>query len=136
MVDVFVKTTLTNAFDRARARRGSLKPEYVRRVEVEARVDTGAVRCVIPRHILDELGVDLADQQVVTLADGRSHLVHLSDVIVFNLLDRETAEEAIVMGDEVLIGQTVLEKLDLWVHCRELKVVGNPDHPHEARTRL
>ncbi len=41
-----------------------------------------------------------------------------------------------VLGDEVLIGQTVLEKLDLLVDCRNQRVVPNPAHPDQPVTKV
>jgi len=51
-------------------------------------------------------------------------------------MGRDTSEEAMVLGDEVLIGQTVLEKLDLLVDCRNQRVVPNPAHPDQPVTRV
>jgi hypothetical protein len=45
-------------------------------------------------------------------------------------------EEALVLGDEVLIGQTVLEKLDLLVDCAKQKLVPNPAHPDQPVTKV
>ena len=39
--------------------------------------------------------------------------------------------EALVLGDEVLIGQTVLEKLDLLADCVHRRLVPNPAHPDQ-----
>jgi hypothetical protein len=49
-------------------------------------------------------------------------------------LGRDTAEEAFVLGDTVLIGQTVLEKLDLLVDCLRQRVIPNPAHPDGPTT--
>jgi hypothetical protein len=42
----------------------------------------------------------------------------------------------LVLGSEVLIGQTVLETLDLLVDCTNLRVVPNPDHPDQPVVRI
>ena len=36
-----------------------------------------------------------------------------------------------VLGDEILIGQTVLEKTDLLVDCTRQQLVPNPAHPNQ-----
>ena len=51
-------------------------------------------------------------------------------------MGRETLEEALILGDEVLIGQTVLEKLDLWIDCMNQKLVPNPAHPDQPVTKV
>ena len=56
--------------------------------------------------------------------------------VIFNINGRDTMEEALVLGDEVLVGQTVLEKLDLLVNCYEQKLVPNPAHPDQPVTKV
>jgi len=41
-----------------------------------------------------------------------------------------------VTGDEVLIGQVVLEKLDLLVDCRNQRLIGNPTNPNYPVTYI
>lgn len=48
----------------------------------------------------------------------------------------ETLEEALVLGDEVLIGQTVLEKLDLHADCANQRLLPNPAHPDQPATKV
>ena len=42
---------------------------------------------------------------------------------------RETIVEALVVGNEVLIGQVVLEQIDLLIDCRNQQLIPNPKHP-------
>ena len=35
----------------------------------------------------------------------------------------------LVVGNEVLIGQVILEKLDLLVDCKNQRLIPNPEHP-------
>ena len=46
-----------------------------------------------------------------------------------------TLEEALVLGDEVLVGQTVLEKLDLLADCANGRVLPNPAIPTNPSRR-
>ena len=46
---------------------------------------------------------------------GRTEAVSVTEPLVVEIDGRDTLEEALILGDEVLIGQTVLEKLDLFV---------------------
>ncbi len=41
-----------------------------------------------------------------------------------------------MLGDEVLIGQTVLEKLDLFVDGQRQRLVPNPAHPDQPITKV
>lgn len=136
MGEIRVKVRLTNAIDEALARRGQLADDQIRRCEVDAMVDTGAVRTVIPVHVLQSLGAGTRGKRVAQYADGRTESVDLSEAIIVDILGRDTTEEAMVLGDEVLIGQTVLEKLDLLADCANHCVVPNPAHPDQPVTKV
>ena len=41
-----------------------------------------------------------------------------------------------VLGDEVLIGQTVLEKLDLLPDCTNHRLIPNPAHPDQPVSKV
>jgi len=131
MGEVRVKTKLTNAVDESLARSGQLALADVRTYEADALVDTGAVASVIPVHVVQRLGLQTRRQKVVEYADGRHDVVDVSGPVIFDINGRDTLEEAFIIGDEVLIGQTVLEKLDLLVDCTNHKVVPNPAHPDQ-----
>ena len=135
MGEVRVEATITNAYDDYRAKSGLIEHREIRRVVISALVDTGAVRCCIPRRILEDLGADIFGELKTTFADGRRSMVPLSNALLIDVMGRFTFEDALVMGDEVLIGQTVLEKLDLWIDVKGQRVVGNPGHPDETITR-
>ena len=59
MGEVRVQVRLTNAVDQARLRWGLLRAEQMRTYEAIALVDTGAVRCVLPPHVVQRLGLEL-----------------------------------------------------------------------------
>lgn len=130
MGEVRVKVRLTNAADESNARKGLIKSEEVRSVEVEALVDTGAVRCVIPVTIKDQLGLDTTSRRHAQFADGRSEEVDVTEPVRIDLENRPTYEDCLVLGDQVLIGQTALESTDLFVDCVGGRLVPNPAHPH------
>jgi clan AA aspartic protease len=136
MGEVRVKATITNAVDEALARRGQISLAEIRRYEADAMLDTGPVRSVIPSHVAQLLGLANRGQRVVEYADGRKEAVDVTEAVVINILDRDTLEEALVLGDEVLIGQTVLEKLDLIVDCNSRRVMPNPAHPDQPVTKV
>ncbi len=69
-------------------------------------------------------------------ADGRKESVGVTEPLIIEFLRRDTLEEALVLGDEVLIGQTVLEKLDLLADCANQRLVPNPAHPSQPVTKI
>ena len=136
MGEVRVVTRLTNAVDEELVRRGLLSADQVRSCEADALVDTGAVRTVVPPHIAALLGLAFRGQRTAEYADGRTEAVSVTGPLVVELQGRDTLEEALVLGDEVLIGQTVLEKLDLFVDCQGRRLVPNPAHPDQPITKV
>ncbi len=60
----------------------------------------------------------------------------MTEPLVVEIDGRDTLEEALILGDEVLIGQTVLEKLDLFVDSRRRRLVPNPAHPDQPITKV
>ena len=131
MGEIREQVTLTNAVEASMARRGLLPPGDVRQIIVEAIVDTGAVRSVLPQHVVDQLGLEIRGQQVAQYADGRSESVGITEGVFFKCQSRTTLEEALVLGTEVLIGQTVLEKLDLLADCNACRLVPHPGRPNQ-----
>ena len=132
MGEVRIKVRLTNAADEALARRGQLDPQQVRSLEVDALVDTGAVRCVIPPSIKERLGLGTVARRQARYADGRAEEVDVTEPIRIELEGRPTYEDCLVLGDQVLIGQTALESTDLFVDCVGGRLVPNPAHPNSV----
>ncbi|MBM3839883.1 MAG: clan AA aspartic protease [Verrucomicrobia bacterium] len=111
-------------------RSGLIKPEQVRSVEIEALVDTGAVRCVIPAAVMELLGLRTTSRRRAQFADGRSEEVDVTEPVRIELENRPTYEDCLVLGDQVLIGQTALKSTDLFVDCVGGRLVPNPAHPN------
>ena len=134
MGEVRVKARIINSADAQAAQAGKLPIEQVRSIETNALVDTGAVRSCIPASLLEELGILPYDQVTVELADGRKSVVGIADGVRFEIMDRRSGDDALVLGDEVLIGQTLLEKMDLLVDCTRQRLV--PAHPEGPINKL
>jgi clan AA aspartic protease len=136
MGEVRANVLITNAVDDELVRRGEASADQVRSYEANALVHAGAVRSVIPQHIVELLGLTIRGQRVVEYADGRKDMVDVTGPVIFKILDRDTLEEALVLGDEVLIGQTVLEKTDVMVDRNSQRVHANPAHPDQPVTKV
>lgn len=132
MGEVRVMVRLSNAADMALVRRNLMRPEEIRAVEADALVDTGAVTFVLPSLVVERLGLARPFKQVAEYADGRREEVDVTEPVFVELLGRHTVEEALVLGDEVIVGQTILEKTDLYVDCRQKRLLPNPAHPDQS----
>jgi len=126
-----VKVTLINAVDESLAALGQLPSERNCRLDVDALVDTGAVSAVLPIEVVDRLGLAILGHRVAQFADGRKEPVNLVGPVIFEALGRKTVEEPLVLGDQLLSGQTVLEKTDLLADCQRQRLVPNPARPDQ-----
>jgi clan AA aspartic protease len=134
--EVRVKVKLTNAGDEVMVRRGLLSADKVRHYEADALVDTGAVRSVLPAHIVQRLGLAIVGKTRAVYANDGAEEVDIAEVVGIDIDGRRTTEETLVLGSEVLIGQTVLESLDLQVDCTNQRLIGNPAHPDQPVIKI
>ena len=128
MGEIHANVTLENAGDREYFRRGDRAEANIRRTTVEGIVDTGAVSLVIPEEVATELGLQYWGTRTVVYADERREERPVTDVTI-EIGNLATRTEAIVgpAGSQVLIGQVVLEVLDLIADCRNRTLA--PRHP-------
>jgi clan AA aspartic protease len=131
MGEVRVMIRLSNAADMALVRRNLMRSEEIRSVEADALVDTEAVTFVLPSLVVERLGLARPFKQVAEYADGRREEVDVTEPVFVELMGRHTIEEALVLSDEVIVGQTILEKTDLYVDCRQKRLLPNPAHPDQ-----
>ena len=133
---VRVQVKLTNAVDEELVKRGLLNPTLLRVYETQALVDSGATRTVMPMSVVQHLGLRIRGQEIAKYADAQQEAVGLTGPVIIEVLGRETIEAVMVTGDEVLIGQTVLEALDLLVDCKNQRLIPNPANPYKPVLRV
>ncbi len=136
MGEVRVKVKMINAGDEAMLRRGKISKEEVRTYETDALVDTGATPSVLPIDVVQRLGLDLVRKERATYAKNSSENVDVTEPVSFEILGRRVTEEALVLGDEVIIGQIALERTDLLVDCTNHSVITNPAHPDQLVIKI
>ena len=129
MGEVRVKVELSNAVDEGLVRRGLLRPDQVRKYSADALVDTGAIASVLPIHVVQQLGLATIGKARAEYANGFE--VDLTEPVSIAINGRRATEETLVLGSEVLIGQTILERMDLLVDCVNKRIVPNPAHPDQ-----
>lgn len=132
MGQVHVRVLLTNYREAILARLGQFDATQVHQYETEALIDTGAVRSAMPAAVADRLGLMRLRRTDAQYADGRVEAVDMTEVFTIEMLGRQTETSAMVLGEHILIGVTVLEGLDLMVDCLRQRLVpyqGTPDQP-------
>jgi clan AA aspartic protease len=132
MGQVHVRVLLTNYREALLARLGQFDASQVHQYETEAMIDTGAVRSAMPAAVADRLGLLRLRRTDAQYADGRVEAVNMTEVFTIEMLGRQTEMSAMVLGEHLLIGVTVLEELDLMVDGLRQRLVpyqGTPDQP-------
>ena len=131
MGEVRANVVLQNADDRGLARRGVIQLAGVRRVEADVLVDTGAVLVLLPQDMVETLGLEQIDKAVVTLADDRNVEMPRAGPLVVTVLGRTMHTDCLVgpPGCEALLGQLVLEGLDLIIDPTKRQITVRPESP-------
>jgi predicted aspartyl protease len=121
---------IENLHDLYRASRGEIKPEEVRRVEVEeAVVDTGCTVMGLPKRFIEQLGLTSSHTQRSMSVTGGTDLKAFGTVRL-TIEGRECPLDVFELPDEcpVAIGQIPLDWLDFVVDPGQRKLIGNPAH--------
>ena len=132
MGEIRTEVKLENADDRALVRRGHGTESEVRRTTVDGIVDTGAVTLMLPQNVVERLGLERQGTAFVTYADERRDERALAGPVSVGIGSRTMVTECIVGPplSEPLIGQVVLERLDLIADCASQTVTPrHPDYP-------
>jgi predicted aspartyl protease len=126
MGEVVERITLVNTGDTAMCRRGIIKEADVRKVTVDAVVDTGAGPLVITEAMRQRLGLDIERDESVFLAGKVPQKCAVAELVDIHCKDRYTSSRPLVLpeGDETLLGVIPLEDMDLMVNPVERCLVG------------
>jgi len=134
MGKVIVKIKLTNLKDAFLKTAGARKAEP-REVEVEALVDTGAIRLYLKPTVIKKLGLERTDTVRSRTSNGDA-IRYKYEPVRLELMGRRENFDVIEVPENVpnLIGQVPLEVLDFVVDARSQKLVPNPAHGGEQMT--
>ncbi|MCC7484744.1 MAG: aspartyl protease family protein [Burkholderiales bacterium] len=101
-------------------------------VEVRALVDIGATFMCVTEEIAHQLGFDTTEvsQQLVRTADGLQIRVPKIAPVEISFGNRTYVTEAVVLGDQPLMGMLPMEAMDLVEDPRTQRLAVNPDHPN------
>ena len=131
MGEVVVDVELENSADRAVFERGHGQASDIRSSTVEAIVDTGAVMLVLPQNVVERLGMKILRTVVVTYADERKEERPVAGPLTVRIGNRFMITECVVGPplSQPLLGQIVLEALDLVVDCARRTLGPRPESP-------
>ena len=132
MGEIHSNVTLENTEDRAVVNRGHGQEADVRRTTIDGIVDTGAVTLVLPQNVVERLGLEQQGTAFVTYADERREERPLAGPVSVRIGNRGMVTNCVVgpPQSEPLIGQVVLEMLDLIADCTNRTLTPRyPDYP-------
>lgn len=129
--EIVASMKLENAGDRENASAGLCDDATVRRATVRGVVDTGAVLLMLPENVVSQLGLRTQRDAVVTYADERQETRPVAGPVAVHIDNRFMITECIVGPplSEALIGQVVLEALDLVADCNRRTLGPRPESP-------
>lgn len=131
MGEVKVEVDLENAVDRELVLRGQLAETDVRKLTTRLLVDSGAVRLVLPQDEVEALGLREIGKIVVRYADERKEERPVAGIVTVKVGNRVTDVDCVVgpPNSEPLLGQEILEVLDLLVDCPNQQLIPRPESP-------
>ena len=138
MGEIVASMELENTDDRGVVSEGLRDESTVRRATVEGVVDTGAVMLVLPENVVGRLGLKTRREVIVTYADERKELRPVAGPVTIHIGNRFMIAECIVGPplSEPLIGQIVLEALDLVADCGNRTLGPRPESPDYPLLKL
>ena len=138
MGEIVASMELENTDDRGVVSEGLRDESTVRRATVEGVVDTGAVMLVLPEDVVGRLGLATQRKVVVTYADERRELRPVAGPVTVQIGDRGMNADCIIGPplSEPLIGQIVLEALDLVADCGNRTLGPRPESPDYPLLKL
>lgn len=138
MGEIKVKVRLENSTDRALYDLGKLAKKKIRAREVEAVVDTGAVMTLLPQDLVEVLGLKLMEPKIVTLANNQKIEMGTAGPLTLTVVGRTMHMDCLVgpPGCELLLGQLVMEALDLICDPGQRTLTVRPESPYHPTLNL
>lgn len=131
MGEIVVDIELENFVDRALQKQTRLKEDRVRKHSMKAVADTGAVMLALPQDVVDKLGLETQRTVIVSYADEQRDQRPVAGAVTIRIGDRAMTTECIVGPplSEALIGQVVMEELDLIADPQRQTLAPRPESP-------
>jgi len=138
MGHVYADITLSNMFEVTAAKKGLIATGDVKKLTVNAMVDSGAMTLTINEEIAKQLGLRTQKRQEVVLADGSLRRCDYVGPVIIHFENRIACCLALVLpgADEVLLGVIPLEEMDVIIDPMTQKLAVHPDRPLMAQMKV
>ena len=136
--EIVTDIELANAVDHELARTGHIEEGDVRRATVRAIADTGAMMLTLPGNVVDQLGIGVIRTASFVLATGVRSEMPIAGPLSVRIGDRWMFTSCVVVpaGADALIGQIVMEELDLIPDPARQTIGPRPESPVLPELRL
>ncbi|MEM9164518.1 MAG: clan AA aspartic protease [Cyanobacteria bacterium P01_F01_bin.4] len=134
----YAEIELINSVDLGLMRRGDLDADQVRRIKVDAMVDSVVLMMSLPRSLVQQLGLDIIGEGDAELADGSVVTFDIAGPLEVRYQNRRTTVETLVIPQEteVLLGAIPMEGMDVLIDPKQQRLILNPKSPGRARVML
>lgn len=131
MGEIKVKIELENAAERHWFLKKKVSENEIKKYNMDAIVDTGAVMLALPQDVVEELGLESVRTVVVSYANEEREERQVAGPVTIKIGKRFMNTDCIVGPplSEALIGQVVLEELDLIADCQQQTLSPRPESP-------
>ena len=138
MGEIVASMKLENTVDRDIASEGLRDESTVRSATVDGVVDTGAVMLMLPEDVVGRIGLKTRSEVAVTCANEYRETRQVAGPVTVKIGDRVMNADCIVgpPSSEPLIGQIVLEALDLVADCRNQALAPHPESPDRPLLKM
>lgn len=138
MGEIRVEIILHNSADLYLEKQGKLTKKKSRNLKINALVDTGVVMILLPEEMVDQLGLFVIDKRIVVLADDSKRTMNIAGNLSLTVCGRTMGTDCIVgpPSCEPLIGQIVLETLDLVLDPLHKSISVRPESPYLPTLKL
>ena len=129
MGEITVNIELENPGDRDYFERGHGQESDIRRSNVAAIVDTGAVMLVLPQNVVERLGVSIRRKEERPVAGP----------LTIRIGNRFMSTDCVVgppLSEPLVVGQIVMEALDLIADCTNHTLTPRPESPDYPLLKL
>lgn len=138
MGEIRTKARLQNEGDVMLHEVGRLGKRKIRALWIDAVVDTGAVMMLLPQEVVETLGLSIRGSKIVLLANDQKIELPTAGGIHVTVAGRDMTTDCLVgpPGCEALIGQLVMESLDLICDPVKRTLTPRPESPFRPTLKL
>ena len=135
---IYAEIEIINGGDLEMVRRNIMDKDEVKRMWINALVDTGSYMLCINENIQEQLQLPVVEKRKAETADGRIVEYDVVSGVELRFKNRATTCRAMVLpgNSEPLLGAIPLEDMDVLIHPLRQELIVNPEHPYFAQMKL